>query len=65
MSMKNVFKINEQYDSYEEAVQASDITPKIAKREIERHGVKWEEFVAEVGEKPVYTGKEILDWLGY
>ena len=63
MGMKSVFLIKE--ISYDEAMDADDITPAEAKREIRKHGADWDEFIAEVGEKPVYTGEEILNWLGY
>ena len=36
-----------------------------AKREIERHGCNWLEFINEVGDKQEYEGSDVLDWLGY
>lgn len=50
---------------YEDAVELDDVTPQEARREVEKHGAKWDEFVREVGNKPKYSGKEVLDWLGY
>jgi len=41
------------------------LTQERAKREIEKHSLLWEDFVSEVGLKDSYTGKEVLDWLGY
>jgi len=49
---------------YEEAVDAI-ISRTEAKHEIEKHGLSWIEFLAEVGDKQEYEGSEILDWLGY
>jgi hypothetical protein len=63
MSLKNVFVIKE--ISYEEAMEVDDLTPKEVQRELRKHDASWDEFVAEVGEKPVYTGEEVLSWLGY
>lgn len=36
-----------------------------ARREIERHGCDWGEFVAEVIDREEYMGREVLEWLGY
>ena len=63
MSIKNVFVIREM--SYDEAIIATDISPKEAQREIRRHDADWNEFVKEVGVKERYTGEEILGFLGY
>lgn len=42
-----------------------DVSSKQARAEIEKHGQNWNEFVREVGNKPKYTGAEVLEWLGY
>jgi len=49
----------------DEAMDLDDITPAEARAEIERHNASWEQFVAAYGEKPHYTGEEVLEWLGY
>jgi hypothetical protein len=64
MSMKKLFIIKEGYDSYEEAVEA-EVSADEARREIEKHGLEWQEFLNDVGMKDLYTGQEVLDWLGY
>ncbi len=50
--------------NYEEAAE-SEVSPRDARREILRHGASWDEFIAEVGNKQIYLGSEVLDWLGY
>lgn len=52
------------YDTYEDAALA-EITARQARAEIEDHGLAWADFVEEVGLKQTYTGREVLDWLGY
>lgn len=52
------------YQTYEDACEA-EISRKRAKREVERHNTKWTEFLEDIGDKKIYTGREILDWLGY
>jgi hypothetical protein len=63
--LTEVFKINENGYSYEEAMDLDDVTPEEAQREIKKHQMNWEDFIADVGEKPSYTGQEVLGWLGY
>lgn len=36
-----------------------------AQREIARHGLAWDEFVADCGDSATYSGQTVLDWLGY
>lgn len=52
--------------SYEEAVDM-EVTRREAQLEIARHDVDgdFEQFLKDVGDKETYTGKEVLDWLGY
>jgi len=64
MSMKKLFVIKEGYNSYEEAVEA-EVSADEARREIEKHGLEWQDFLNDVGMKDLYTGQEVLDWLGY
>ena len=54
------------YDNYSDACDAT-VTREQAQREINRHGCLdgWKLFLTEAGDKPTYTGKEVLDWLGY
>lgn len=49
---------------YEESLLAT-VTKAQAIREVRAHGIDFEEFLAEVGNKKEYLGKEVLDWLGY
>lgn len=59
-----IFNENNGY-SYDDAVKLKNVTQQEAKKEIQKHGANWEEFIEDVGNKPKYNGKEILDWLGY
>lgn len=52
------------FDEYEEACEA-EITRETAAAEVARHGADWQEFLAAVGSRQFYRGKEVLDWLGY
>lgn len=49
---------------YNEAKQAT-ITRAEAIAEIKEHNADLMEFFEEVGDKPEYTGEEVLGWLGY
>ena len=50
---------------YDEALVAI-VSEKDARHEIEdQHCLCFKEFQAEVGRKDRYTGREILEWLGY
>ena len=51
----------------DEAMECDDLTRAEARQEIARHVTDggWEAFLADVGDKPQYTGEEILGWLGY
>jgi hypothetical protein len=52
------------YKTLEEAQQAT-VSRRMAIQEVMIHGVDLSEFNRDVGIKDTYTGKEILDWLGY
>ena len=52
------------FDNYEDASEAT-LSRERAIAEVERHALNVDEFLSEVGDKPAYTGKEVLDWLGY
>ena len=52
------------YHTEEEAREAI-VTQMEARREIERHSLFFSDFLAEVGDKPSYSGAEVLNWLGY
>lgn len=51
---------------YEEAIKAR-VSKEEARREIERHDCDggFDQFIADVGDKETYSGKEVLEWLGY
>ncbi|WP_199851926.1 hypothetical protein [Variovorax sp. PMC12] len=50
---------------YEEAIEAT-VTREQARREIAKHDCEgFAQFLADVGDRATYTGKEVLDWLGY
>lgn len=64
-SIKEGFKaIVEGYTSLEDAMEA-EVTKSEAKREIKKHSLEWNDFVQEVGDKEMYMGREVLEWLGY
>ena len=50
--------------SLEEAMEA-EVSRDAAEREIRRHDLDPSEFFGEVGDRPWYTGAEVLEWLGY
>ena len=52
--------------SYDEATEAT-VTREEARREIAQHDIDgtFEDFLAEVGDRPEYLGQEVLAWLGY
>ena len=53
--------------SYDDACEVM-VSREQARREIAKHGQGAEgfaEFLADVGDKPEYEGREVLDWLGY
>lgn len=50
--------------TYDEAIAAT-VSRAEALSEVRKHGIAPAEFLEEVGDKPEYTGKEVLDWLGY
>lgn len=47
-------------DAYE-----TGLTAEQAKRVVLKHGASWSDFIADIGEKELFSGKEVLDWLGY
>jgi len=49
---------------YEQAIETM-VTRKQARQEIERHYQSFDEFMAECGDRQEYSGKVVLDWLGY
>tara|TARA_R110000787_G_scaffold139611_4_gene253267 strand:+ start:613 stop:771 length:159 start_codon:yes stop_codon:yes gene_type:complete len=51
--------------TYEEALESTDITRSEAIAEVRAHQISLDEFFAEVGDKPHYSGAEVLNWLGY
>lgn len=52
------------FEDYEAACDAT-LSRERAIAEVERHALNVDDFLSEVGDKPAYTGKEVLDWLGY
>ena len=52
--------------TYEEAMEGFEVTRAEARREVvQQHGMLWEDFVADCGEKDCYMSDEVLAWLGY
>lgn len=54
------------FRTYEEACEA-EVTREEARLEIAKHDVDggFALFLKEVGDRETYTGREVLDWLGY
>ena len=50
--------------TYDDALKAT-VDAATARREVERHGHDWNEFVADLGDRVEYEGADVLDWLGY
>ena len=40
-------------------------TQKETKNYIRKHGLSFSDFTSDIGIKSVYTGQQVLDWLGY
>ena len=51
--------------TYDEAMAGFEVTEKEARREVEKHGIDWQEFVEEMGRRDCYDSAEVLAWLGY
>jgi len=51
--------------TYEEATQHLEISPAEARREIEKQGEDWQEFVDTFGVQSVYYSDDVLEWLGW
>lgn len=51
--------------TYDEAMAGFEVSEKEARREVEKHGIDWQEFVEEMGRKDYYDSAEVLAWLGY
>ena len=51
--------------TYEEAAQHLEISPAEARREIEKQGEDWQEFVDTFGVQSVYYSDDVLEWLGW
>ena len=52
------------YTSYEDACEAT-VTRGEAESEILRHGASFIDFVDDCGAREEYSGKTVLDWVGY
>jgi len=52
-------------DDYYESAEGITISPERAKKEVEKHGSSWEEFVQDMGLHNSYEAQAVLIWLGY
>ena len=50
--------------NYEEAMETT-VTKEEAKKEISLHGLSFEDFVLDCGDRKSYKGSTVLNWLGY
>jgi len=48
-----------------EQTATETVTRDAAAREIAAHGQSFEEFTAELGDRPLYRAAVVLTWLGY
>ncbi|EXF95768.1 hypothetical protein HK44_020435 [Pseudomonas fluorescens HK44] len=50
--------------NYQEACDAT-VSREEARREIDKHGSSFVEFMQDIGDREEYSGEEVLGWLGY
>tara|TARA_R110000772_G_scaffold241361_1_gene353665 strand:+ start:43 stop:201 length:159 start_codon:yes stop_codon:yes gene_type:complete len=50
---------------YYESAEGEVINSRRAQREVEAHGLDFDEMLDELGIKPTYKAQDVLDWLGY
>jgi hypothetical protein len=51
--------------TYYESAEGQQITRSRAIHEVRDHGSDVAEFIAEMGDYPIYDAQEVLSWLGY
>jgi len=51
--------------NYEQAMEQNVVTAYEAKIEIEKHGLDFEDFIADYEEHETYYTNDIMAWLGY
>lgn len=49
----------------EEAMEGRTVTMQQVIIELKKHDADYIEFVNDLGEKPEYNSKDVLEWLGY
>ena len=49
---------------YEDACD-TEVSALEAQREVERHHLRWSDFLTDCGTHATYQGQTVLDWLGY
>jgi len=49
---------------YSEAIEYI-VTKEEVKKEIRLHGLRFKDFIEDLGNRPNYSGLEVLNWLGY
>ncbi len=52
-------------NDYYESAEGIIISPEHAKKEVEKHGCSWDEFVQDMGLRNIYEAHAVLIWLGY
>ena len=50
---------------YYESAEGITISKERAKKEVEKHGSNWLEFIADMGDDANYDAQAVLAWLGY
>jgi len=51
--------------TYDQAMEQNTVTAYAAKVEIEKHGLDFEDFIADYEEHETYCTNDIMVWLGY
>ena len=51
--------------TYEQAMEQNTVTAYEAKVEIEKHGLDFEDFIADYEEHETYYTNDVMVWLGY
>lgn len=58
--------LGDEPQTYLESAEGVEISRERALTELRKHGVNTcDEFLADMGDKPVYLAPEVLAWLGY
>lgn len=51
--------------TYDDVCEGVSVTYEEAQAEVIKHNTSWSEFLEDNGSQAYYSGKLVLDWLGY